>query len=336
MLFVFRLRNLLALLLLAFVTACGESAVQTTVSATPESNLASTLVKTPSGAPSRPAEATDTRLPATMAQAPATITPLPTAVPKPTRTPEPTATPSIPGLIGPTNFPENVNPLTGETVSDPATLDRLPLAVKVANMARVRPQAGLNQADLVFEHYSEGGITRFTAIFYTHTPKRVGSIRSGRLIDLEIPIMYEAAFAYSGSSYPIKEMIRESYFFERIISPDFSHGGFWRTDDEKNPSSFRVDSLFTNTEDLRFILAERGLESRPDLGYGMSFHPDPPPGGIPAEEVEVIYTGTGIFWGLPALCRPLSTVERWRKTPGCKFRRTIELQEHNYSQSPAP
>ncbi len=204
--------------------------------------------------------------------------------------------PAIPGLIGPIDFPNDVNPLTGERVVDPAVLDRRPLAVKVANTARVRPQAGLNQADLVFEHYSEGGITRFTAIFYTHTPQRVGSIRSGRLIDLEIPVMYDAAFAYSGSSHPIKEIIWDSSFFGRVISPDFGHGGFWRTDDEKNPSTFRVDNLFTNTVDLRRILVERGQEHRPEYESGMAFHPEPQAGGKAAQGVEVIYAGTGVFW----------------------------------------
>jgi hypothetical protein len=108
--------------------------------------------------------------------------------------------------------------------------------------------------------------------------------------------MYDAAFAYSGSSHQIKEMIRASSFFERVISPDFGHGGFWRTFDAKNPSPFHVDSLFLNAEDMRRILEERGLEARPELANGMAFHPDPPPGGEPAEEVEVLYTGTGIFW----------------------------------------
>jgi hypothetical protein len=232
---------------------------------------------------------------ATPAAAPDTPTPLPTAVPQPTATPQPTP---YPGLIGPDNFPADVNPLTGEQVTDPAMLQQLPLAIKVANMARVRPQAGLNRADLVFEHYSEGGITRFTAIFYSQTPKRVGSVRSARLIDLEIPLMYDAAFGFSGSSHQIKEMIRESVFFERIISPDYGHPGFWRTFDDKNPSSFQVDSLFTNAEDLRAILADRGLDVAPQFRNNMAFHPDPPPGGEPATEIEIIYTGTGILWQL--------------------------------------
>jgi hypothetical protein len=278
-------------MLLLLLSACAREADPT--AETPQAETEATTAPEP--AESEVLEAAPTATP-TAAEAPPTSTPLATAVLQPTLTPQPTATQAIPGLIGPDNFPAGVNPLTGEQVQDPAALQRLPLAVKVANMARVRPQAGLSQADLVFEHYSEGGITRFTAIYYTHTPKRVGSIRSGRLIDLEIPVMYGAAFAYSGSSHQIKEMIRVSTFIDRVISPDFGHGGFWRTFDAKNPSPFHVDNLFINTEDIRQILEERGLEEPPDLANGMAFHPDPPPGGAPAEEVEVLYSGTGIFW----------------------------------------
>ena len=68
-----------------------------------------------------------------------------------TPTSQPAAVQPLPGLIGPGDFPPDVNPLTGERVSDPALLQRRPLAIKIANMARVRPQAGLNQADLVFD-----------------------------------------------------------------------------------------------------------------------------------------------------------------------------------------
>ncbi len=283
------LAGLLALLLVA----CGEEGEQAvlTIQAALEDTEAAILADAPTAGPMTAMSMTATPL-----AAPDTATPPATIVPQSTATLAPTALPTIPGLIGPADFPADVNPLTGELVSDPAVLQQRPLAVKVANMARVRPQAGLNRADLVFEHYSEGGITRFTAIFYSETPKRVGSVRSARLIDLEIPLMYDAAFGFSGSSHQIKEMIRESVFFERIISPDYGHPGFWRTNDAKNPSPFRVDNLFINTEDLRAILAERGLDVAPQFRNGMAFHPDPPPGGQPATEAEIVYSGTGIFW----------------------------------------
>jgi hypothetical protein len=286
---------LLALLALALLAACSEESRQAaqTVEAAIQA-IGTTAVKEPAAIVEAPT-AVIMAVTGTAVPAPDTPTAPPTAAPHPVATQEPTP---YPGLIGPTDFPADVNPLTGLQVADPAILQHRPLAIKVANMARVRPQAGLNQADLVFEHYSEGGITRFTAVFYTNMPRRVGSVRSARLIDLEIPRMYDAAFGYSGSSYQIKEMIRESSFFDRVISPDYGQSGFWRIFDAQNPSPFMVDSLFTDALDLRAILAGRGQDVAPHFYNGMAFHPDPPPGGQPASEAEILYTGTNILWQL--------------------------------------
>jgi hypothetical protein len=175
-------------------------------------------------------------------------------------------------------------------------LDRRPIAIKLSNSARVRPQAGLNNADLVFEHLTEGGITRFTAIYYSQDASKVGSIRSGRLIDLEIPIMYDAAFAYSGSSAPLRLMFKEALFFDRIVSIDFAHGGFERISNPEKPGERVEDTLYTNTYDLRWILDQRGQDSRPEFSSGMAFHTKPPDGGITVTGVEILYPATGVFW----------------------------------------
>lgn len=177
-----------------------------------------------------------------VAALPACQTPTPAPTPTPTRTPRPAATPTPPEpiqvatptpviILTPTatpdsriqtEFPADVNPLTGEQVADPAALNRRPMAVKISNYPPlVRPQHGLGQADLVFEHPAEGGVTRFTAVFLGQTPDLAGSVRSGRYLDLEIPQMYQAFFAYSGSSAGLKLKFQASNFFSRIISPDF-------------------------------------------------------------------------------------------------------------------
>ena len=207
----------------------------------------------------------------------------------------PTVTQPIPGMIGPDNFPPNVNPLTGEVVADPAVLAQRPLAIKISNSPPiVRPQSGLNSADLIFEHYAEGGVTRFTAVFYSQEADLVGSIRSGRLIDLEIPKMYDAAFAYSGSSGPVQEMIRNSNFFDRVISPDFGHGGFYRIED---PNKAFEHTLFTDANSIRFVLDQRGQNTPPNFVNGMTFHPNAPANGIPdANNIEIRYTSTNVFW----------------------------------------
>ena len=97
---------------------------------------------------------------------------------------------------GPTDYPAGVNPLTGLEVASPEKLERRPLLIKVSNFPRGnRPQWGLSLADLVFEHYTEAGSTRFSALFFGSDSERVGPIRSARFFDVELMRMYNAISA---------------------------------------------------------------------------------------------------------------------------------------------
>ena len=231
---------------------------------------------------------TPTRTPKPEATATAAATPIPTASP-PTATPTASSLPTADTSIM-TEFPRDVNPLTGLKVDDPAILDRRPLAVKISNSPPiVRPQAGLGSADLVFEHYAEGGVTRFTAVYLGQGAPKIGSIRSGRLIDLEIPAMFKAMFAYSGSSGGVKQKIIDSDFFQenRVISPDFGVGEpvFRRIPE---PGKAFEHTLFTSTDALWALTTERGLNTRQDL-LGLAFRASPPEDGQPARYVELAY-----------------------------------------------
>ncbi|MFN2136672.1 MAG: DUF3048 domain-containing protein [Candidatus Promineifilaceae bacterium] len=211
-----------------------------------------------------------------------------------TSVPSPTALPA--GWYGPGNFPANMNPLTGTIVDDPAMLQRRPIAIKVSNYpALVRPQAGLNNADLVFEHYAEGGATRFTAIFYGKDAHTVGSVRSARIIDFEIPVMYDAAFGFSGAAGANKERFGQVDWFDRIISPDFGHSGFYRAE-PKDPDIDFWHTMFTDTYRLREILQERGQDVPPSFHNGMIFSELPPEGGTTAKQVEIGYSGSYVTW----------------------------------------
>src|SRR5262245_11137729 len=89
--------------------------------------------------------------PTSTSQPPTATSQLPTATSQPSTPsplPRPTNTLVVPGtpvgMLGPDNFPDNVNPLTGE-VTDPALLNHRPLAIKVVNEPScARPQFGLN------------------------------------------------------------------------------------------------------------------------------------------------------------------------------------------------
>jgi len=281
-----RTQRLSLLILILLLASCGtETAVPpTSPPSSPTAAPAPTLA---------PPTATSTLAPPPTRASP-TLAPQATPTDTPTAAPTAAPTATIPGLIGPGPLPPDVNPLTGETVSNPAVLAHRPIAIKISNAPPlVRPQAGLNSADLVFEHYAEGGYTRFTAVFYSRDADPVGSVRSGRIIDFEIPVMYDAAFAYSGSVGLNRLRFRDSSFFERIISQDFAHGGFYRVPDPAKPVEH---TLFTDTYTLRAILEARGQNGPPVLQSQMTFRAEPLTPGAPVSRLELRYRATNATW----------------------------------------
>jgi hypothetical protein len=201
----------------------------------------------------------------------------------PTETPEPTATPT------PTPLPENVNPLTGEVVEDSSVLQRVPAAIKIANTwpEYVRPQAGINSADLIFEHYNEGWFsTRWTAIYLAEDPVRVGSVRSCRLIDLELPAMYRAVMGCSGFSDGVLELARQSDLYpDWIASPSVGVGEpvFFRDFTRDVPLEH---TMFSSPAVLREWADARGISGRQEL-EGMVFSEEPTVEGQQATYVQI-------------------------------------------------
>ena len=227
----------------------------------------------------------DTSTPAGTIEPTTSVTLIPTASPTWVATP--------PGASGPFNFPANTNPLTGLAVDDPAVLQRRPLAVKISNAPPlVRPQAGIGDADLVFEHLTEGRLTRFTAVFWTHTPPRVGSIRSARLIDLEIVTMYDAIFAFSGASGGVRNKIFNGPFADRALE-GVSVGPpvFYRDDSIEVPHN-----LFGSPQAMWALAAKKGQNTPPKNLGGMMFSIVPQPTGDPAKLVKVDYGPMDAEW----------------------------------------
>lgn len=192
--------------------------------------------------------------------------------------------------------PAHVNPLTGLAVADPAVLRRRPLAVKISNGPdSVRPQAGIGAADLVFEHYTEGQITRFTAIFWTNTPPRAGSVRSARLIDLELSAMYGALFAYSGAAEPIRQRIAALPFAPRAYEGVTTGEPLYYRD----PGLEAPHNLFVIPAAVWARAEADGLDTPPAL-RGMQFDPAPPQDGSPAAQVTIDYGPDIVRWDYDA------------------------------------
>src|SRR5438132_2157212 len=85
-----------------------------------------------------------------------------------------------------------------------------PLLIQVENISVARPQSGLQNAAIVYEYVTEGGISRFSALYMSAPSGRVGPIRSARLVTIALARIYGAVVVYSGGSEYINSQIRSA------------------------------------------------------------------------------------------------------------------------------
>lgn len=206
-------------------------------------------------------------------------------------------------MIGPDSYPPNVNPLTGLVVPDPSVLARRPLLIKISNAPPVvRPQSGIGKADMIFEHYAEGGQTRFSAIFYSQGVSHVGSVRSTRLIDLQLAPAYDAILVFSGGSLGVIDTLRQSPLYPyNVISPQFGYGPpyFVRYPRKDLPYEH---TLFSDTAQLWQWTVDKKVRQQPKFSTpGMAFQATPPAGGSPARSGQIDYIETSVMWKYDAL-----------------------------------
>lgn len=254
---------------------------------TPSPTITPSLTNTPS--PTLTATFTPTNTPTP------TPTFTPTATFTPTNTPTPTPTPN-----GPFSYPQGVNPLTGLPYPNEEAMARRNLIVKVSNFPPiVRPQHGINSADVVYEYEAEGGVTRFASIFRSQAPERVGSIRSARLMDLELATMYRALLAYSGTSEPIQQLLLGEDFFQfQLISPSVGHQENQSNNCDETPfcrnfaltetGAAREHTLFGNTQTM-WDVATRQNTNRGFIAFGFAFSDFPDADGLPANDVHIAW-----------------------------------------------
>ena len=99
-----------------------------------------------------------------------------------------------------------VYPLTGMPSFDRAKLTRRAFAVKIDNNSAARPQSGLDQADVIYEEFTEG-ITRFVVVFQSSDAPQVGPVRSVRPADPNIIKPLGGLLVFSGGSPSVLDVV---------------------------------------------------------------------------------------------------------------------------------
>jgi hypothetical protein len=119
-----------------------------------------------------------------------------------------------------------------------------PLSIMVENSEGSRPQSGLDKANIVYEVLTEGGITRFLAIYYDQDAEEVGPIRSARPYFVSKSLEHQAIYVHVGGSEEAYNFIKEEKIDDINELVDFQP--FWRSTDRKPPHN-----LYTSTINLR-------------------------------------------------------------------------------------
>jgi hypothetical protein len=207
----------------------------------------------------------------------------PTTTTAPPTTAEPTTTTTL-GMV-----PPGGSPLTGLPV-DPARAGRPLLMVKIDNGPLGRPQAGINQADVVVEEAVEGGVTRFVAMFHSQEADPVGPVRSARTTDMLIAApLNRPLFAYSGANADFEKLVRASPVVN--VGPSAFPAGYTRM--RGRPATY---DYFSSTPRL-YSRAPAGSGPPPPL-FPFRF-PGQPSVGDPAAGVRMEYRGkivTAVQW----------------------------------------
>lgn len=173
-------------------------------------------------------------------------------------------------------------PLTGLPL-DPAVPPRAALAVKIDNAPKARPQAGINEADIVVEEGVEGGVTRFLTVFHSQDAPSVGPVRSARSTDLLLAQQLgRPLFAYSGANKVFAAQVRRAPLVD--VGVDRLPGAYRRQPGRPAPYN-----LFSTTKELFAAAGDNAAPPPPLLNYRPVGEAPPEAGSEPARPLEAVW-----------------------------------------------
>jgi len=186
-------------------------------------------------------------------------------------------------------------PLTGVPGN---VANRPALAVKVENPREARPQAGLEQADIVWEEVVEGGVTRLVAVFQSEVPGDVGPIRSVRPMDPAIVAPMHGLIAFSGGQAGFVNALKAAGV--QTLSNDAGNAGFRRTKNHAAPHNvYGTPAVFWSQ-------ASADRTSPPPAQFPYARHAElatAAVAGTPASSVQIRMSGysqPGWTWDAPS------------------------------------
>jgi hypothetical protein len=148
--------------------------------------------------------------------------------------------------------------LTGLEVDEKIN-QRKVIAMMVENSPDARPQASLNEAGVVFEAISEGGITRFCALYLDNMPDYMGPVRSVRPYYVNWLAGFDAAVGHAGGSGEGLAQIARL----KVADLDYTKAsGYQRVSDR-----FAPHNLYADLKQLQKAAKQKGFKPSQFEGF---------------------------------------------------------------------
>lgn len=153
------------------------------------------------------------------------------------------------------------DPVSGEPVARQLAARPL-LAVVIENYPDARPQWGLSLASRVYEVITEGGITRYLAVFGpNYDADRIGPVRSVRTQFLDYVMELDAPVAHVGGNSDALDLIRTLHIKDL---DEFRYAGAYRR--ILRPRLALEHTMYTSIQSLRAAAGQRRWDE--DAGTG--------------------------------------------------------------------
>lgn len=201
--------------------------------------------------------------------------------------------------------------LDGAPMSDAEWSERkdlLPLAIMLDNTPNAFPHSGLAQADLVYEAFVEGGITRLMAVFWRNEADLVMPIRSARTPFVVWASELGAIYAHAGGASTDNDANAMGQIVEWGVKDLNAFSPEANSAYHRDPGRYAPYNLATSTSKLREIAAGLGFVGPSALEPWKFRNPGDPPQGEPAEGIEIDFQGGRYSWQLI----------QWKWDPGAK------------------
>ena len=150
--------------------------------------------------------------------------------------------------------------LTGLPVADEAAISTPTYCVQTPNGTDgARPQAGLNEAGVIFEAIAEAGITRFAAIYQNPSAAVIGPIRSLRLYYLQWDTPFDCTIVHAGGADDAIAAVRAGGYKDLSENYYYMYRGTY--------GARRWNNLFTTADYLRKVNEDWGFGGSNVTGF---------------------------------------------------------------------